>query len=1098
MSHALAQDDADDEDTTATTSDEKPMEEVVVTGIRQNLMNAQALKRNAETVIESITAEELGSFPDKSIAEALQRVAGVTVNRFAASADTAHFSAEPSGVIVRGLNQVRTEFNGRDSFSANSSRGLSWGDVSPELMAGVDTYKNQMAELIEGGIAGTVNMRTRLPFDQDANSLALSAAANYGDLSEKWTPDLSGLYSTRWNTANGGEMGFLFNGAYSKVETRSEGIQLYRMNRFRDVYSPDTLYYIPAIISARDNLYDRERKGMSMALQWANADDSVRLTTQYNRSQYDNAWEEYLVQTSPADLSYSQSVFYEISGIDLNAYDVTAPLPAPGTDPFTFDNRGLFQTGTMVTGVGWWGADDAESATFASNAAGQQMVNACYGWNACSPTLRGIDTATTTRSNNNHNMTQDVSINLKWAPTDTMRANFDLQYVDSKVKNYDIEVSFWTFAMATLDLTGQHPTFALSQPVNVNQSAAGFADPDNYYIRSIMDHYEDSSGDELAFRADFEFDIDSDWMRSLKVGTRYADRNQDVNWTTYNWQNVANNWTGNQAGYYNLDRHAPDTQYGSGFTGYPEGYYTTRTFDPSFYGGGILSPSTYVFANMNMLQHRQPWADAMGATSLGLSGGVGWDPICSNTGDRADEIPGTCFTPSELVNVSEETLAFYVQLNFGGGNAELFGVPVEGNLGVRYVETTNNSTGGVSYPLLGDQYFFERVPDPNNPGSTIDVPLPRAYENLGCYPNEAQPGQPAPSVPFTLGCYISEADFNFMNGADVVGTSTKKHEHFLPSFNIKFELTDEWLLRLAASRALARPDMGNLKNYVGIGSTLPDANDSSDPLWIKNANGQITGANVYYSGSAQNPFLAPVVATQYDLSLEYYFADVGSLTMAWFQKSFDDYIQFGRYNREVTNNGVDRVVQVQGPLNGSGAEINGYEIAFQRFFDFLPSPFDGLGIQANYTHINNKGIVNQNITNVGGAGTTITSQAPDQVEVNKLEGLSDHSYTVIGMYEKGPVSARLAYSWRSKYLVTAIDCCVAYPIWNEDYGQLDGSLRWNVTDRMEIALQVSNITNAETVLRQQVTNADDGGLVLPNAWFQNDRRYTLSFRYRNK
>ena len=130
------------------------MEEVTVTAMRRNLESAQMLKREADTVIESITAEDLGSFPDKSIAEALQRVAGITVNRFAASSDTAHFSAEPSGVIVRGLNMVRTEFNGRDTFSANSSRGLSWSDVSPELMSGVDTYKNQMAELIEGGIAG--------------------------------------------------------------------------------------------------------------------------------------------------------------------------------------------------------------------------------------------------------------------------------------------------------------------------------------------------------------------------------------------------------------------------------------------------------------------------------------------------------------------------------------------------------------------------------------------------------------------------------------------------------------------------------------------------------------------------------------------------------------------------------------------------------------------------------------------------------------------------------------------------------------------------------------------------------------------------------
>jgi outer membrane receptor protein involved in Fe transport len=82
-------------------------------------------------------------------------------------------------------------------------------------------------------------------------------------------------------------------------------------------------------------------------------------------------------------------------------------------------------------------------------------------------------------------------------------------------------------------------------------------------------------------------------------------------------------------------------------------------------------------------------------------------------------------------------------------------------------------------------------------------------------------------------------------------------------------------------------------------------------------------------------------------------------------------------------------------------------------------------------------------------------------------------------------------------MVTAVDCCVAVPIWNEDYGQLDGSLRWRITDTMEIGVSGSNLTNSETVLRQQVENYEDGGLTLPNAWFQNDRRYTLTFRYFN-
>lgn len=1058
------------ESTEETAEESTLLEEVVVQGMRQSLENAQDLKRNAPTVVDSITAKDLGSFPDKSVAEALQRVAGITVNRFAASSDTAHFSAEPSGVVVRGLNQVRTEFNGRTSFSANSSRGLSWGDVSPELMSGVDTYKNQMAELIEGGIAGTVNMRTRVPFDQEGEMIALTVNSNYGDLSEEVTPEVSGLYSNRWETGVG-EFGFLANFAHSEVETKTEGSQLYRMNRFRDVYEEDSLYYIPASVNMRENVYERERNGVALALQFQNPDETVVLTTQYNRSEYKNAWEEYVVQVAPADLSFGESVLYEVGQQNLEASDTTAPRPAEGTDPFTFNSGGLFQRGVMTTGTGWWGGDAAEAASFASNAAGEPFVNPCYGWNGCSPAQRGVDMTTSTRSNNNENMTQDFAVNLKWALTDRIRSNFDVQYVDSEVQNYDIAMDFGTYANFDLDLSGERPVMGLQDPTNVNMSPGNWANPNNYRIHSIMDHIEDSEGDQLALRSDFEFDIDNGWMESIKTGVRWAERDQTVRWSAYNWENVANTWTGGQAPYYNLDRHDPANGEGAQprFTGYPQGFYEVRDFGTSSYHD--INVNQFVFADMDLLQNRRRMANSLGASALGFTGGTGWDPVCSNRGEtRGQEVPGTCFSPAEIADVSEETQAAYVQFNFGGSETEVFGVPYSGNFGVRYVKTINTSSGGIGYPGLDSQY-------------------------LDCEPAEAEDGQPAPAVPNSLGCYLSAEDVNFMNGGTFTNEVKKTHHNLLPSFNIKFDLTDEVIMRFAASKAMARPDIGNLRNYTGVSETLPDIEDANDPLWIKNDQGEIVGANVRYTSGAQNPYLEPIEATQFDLALEYYFADVGSMTFTVFQKEFDNYIQFGSQNVEFTNNGVTRTVEVRRPLNGDGAEIKGFELAFQRFFDFLPAPFDGLGMQANYTYIDNKGITNTNVQSQGADGTTVTDQAPDTIGVDRLEGLSDHAYNIIGMYEKGDWQARLAYSWRDEYMVTAIDCCVAYPIWNKDYGSLDGSIKYSLTDNLDIAFQASNLLSEETVLEQQVTNVEDGGLRLPNARFVNDRRYTLGLRY---
>ena len=184
-------------------------------------------------------------------------------------------------------------------------------------------------------------------------------------------------------------------------------------------------------------------------------------------------------------------------------------------------------------------------------------------------------------------------------------------------------------------------------------------------------------------------------------------------------------------------------------------------------------------------------------------------------------------------------------------------------------------------------------------------------------------------------------------------------------------------------------------------------------------------------------------------------------------------------------------------MNGDGAKLQGFELAFQTFFDFLPAPFDGFGVQANYTYIDNKGITNTNTNSTdSGGGSIIGGHAPDVIAVDVLEGLSKDSYNLIGMYEKGDLAVRVAYSWRSEYLVTAKDCCAVYPIWNDDQGHLDASIRYNINDNIEISLQGSNLTNVTTKLKQQATDSADGGLLLPNAWFQNDRRYTLGVRFK--
>ena len=326
------------------------------------------------------------------------------------------------------------------------------------------------------------------------------------------------------------------------------------------------------------------------------------------------------------------------------------------------------------------------------------------------------------------------------------------------------------------------------------------------------------------------------------------------------------------------------------------------------------------------------------------------------------------------------------------------------------------------------------------------------------------------------------------------------HNNFLPSFNLKLDLSEKWLLRFAASKAMSRPDIGLLKNVATIAQELPQQNNINDPRWISSG-GTITGVTPRYAGSSFNPFLKPITAWQFDVSLENYFANVGSFALTFFYKKFYNYIQYGDFERQVTNGGVTRTANVRGPGNGKGAELQGFEIAYQRFLDFLPSPLDGLGFQANYTYIENEGISNANLTSVGsdGGGTTTPGTVGTSLSPGSLEGLSKHAYNLVGMYEKGPLAVRLAYNWRSRYLVTAYDCCVYLPVWQKEAGFLDGTIRYAVTKNVELNLRGSNLLNTITKLEQQVTDEDspEGRIVrVPNAWFQNDRRFEFGARFK--
>ncbi|GAA6137899.1 TonB-dependent receptor [Arenicella sp. 4NH20-0111] len=262
------------------------LEEVTVYGVRSSLKTAQDIKKNADTHVDAISASDLGALPDVSVLEALQRVPGVSIERFAAPTDPDHFSTEGSGVTLRGLPNTRSEFNGRDTFSADSGRGLSFQDVSPELLGSVEIFKNHTADMVEGGISGTINLNTRKPFDSEERILNFSAQANYGDLEGEVTPSISGLYSDRFEVSSG-EVGVLLSYANSDLDFRSDGAQ------FGFHTQDDQGRFAPINAGIRTTSTNRKREGISAALQYENTDKTFSVLAEYISSDSDNNWLEY-------------------------------------------------------------------------------------------------------------------------------------------------------------------------------------------------------------------------------------------------------------------------------------------------------------------------------------------------------------------------------------------------------------------------------------------------------------------------------------------------------------------------------------------------------------------------------------------------------------------------------------------------------------------------------------------------------------------------------------------------------------------------------------------------------------------------------------
>lgn len=1039
--------------------------EIVVTGFRAALQSAQGRKENADTVIDSITAEDIGALPDRSVTEALQRIPGVTINRFSAGVDPDHFSVEGSGVTIRGLSYVGSRFNGRDAFSAGNGSGLSFADVPSELLAGVDVYKTPSADLIEGGIGGIVNLRTRLPFDQSGLLVAGSLELNYGDFVKKSAPTFSGLISNRWSTGIG-EIGLLASASYSQLYSQADRIGISSF-RPRTTYSdgtrtdvvpfagatagPSALFPRGAVLGRQN--FNRERYGYSAAAQWESNDGTLAATFQFLRSDARQAWSENTIEIATDNVS-NNGDSRAVAGTSLE-----------------FDDSGVFENG-VITGPTGWRADQ-------QNTTGDIRT----------PIL-GLQSNNIRRDHYERIKTTDYSANLRWTPSENLAINLDYQHVDSKSNVEDNTLWGSTYQDAMIDLNGHglpfvqfippqncdpapcqgNPGFDPNSPSYFTGSHQDYLDPFNSFYRSAMDHLEQSDGSEDAFRVDAELSFpDSGFLKSLQVGGRYADTEQTARFSIYNWGVLSEQW-GNGGPVW-FDDNVDSVTGGNGGAPLP-GY--EEVFYPNFFRGAANNPIAgqgRLFYSGNTVKDRAAYiayANAIarewqGTTTCGVDGrtiNAGWNSLA----DRCGNVAGTPFQPGEINPQQNKNLALYGMIKFDSEFGS--GMRFTGNVGLRYTRTKRTSQG------------FQQFA--NNPTSITS--------EQACI-DAANAGQPATGF-CTFTPAVRQQARNYMNGALLPIDAKTNYDYFLPSVNLKLEVGGGLQFRAGYFKGVFAPPFGFSRNYFNVTGLSANQNVDSSGAAIP---GSFT---IQSTVTAGNPNLLPTTSDNFDLTAEYYFSKVGQVTLSMFHKRLHNVVTNATVSTDLTNNGATFPVVLTTAINSPDTgKVTGAEVSYQQVFDFLPGPLSGLGLQATYTYVKSSGVPQ----------TTLSATDPDVAAGRQsaisgdsfpLQGLSKHTINITPFIDIGPLSLRASYNWRSRYLLTIRDVITPFdPIFQRAYGQLDASATVTVTDQFKLGIQAVNILNSQTKTEAAVLNGSGDIQYVPRQWYMSDRRFTILARF---
>ena len=915
--------------------DESQVDEIVVTGFRGSLRQALNIKRNETGIVDAIVAEDIADFPDLNLAEAIQRIPGVAIDRDA---------GEGRSLTVRGLSSdfTRTRINGMEaqattgatdsSGGANRGRGFDFNVFASELFNSITVRKSASAETEEGSLGATIDLQATRPFDYDGFTAAASAQGSYNDLSEQWNPRGAILLSNTWND---GKFGALISAAYSERSIIEEGFSSVRWVNAIGTGSSGGFCSPVGVTPVNPAGTANGASAANCATGVARPANTPGNVTAYNTANQSTVFIPRLPRYGR--LTHEQE-----------RLGVTGSLqwrPAPST---TLSLDVLYSKLDATRQE-----DFLEALSFSRNAAagGQTQVHVVDAVVDNNMLVYGVFNNVDVRSESRYDelsteFTQ-VSFTLDHDFSDRLRGRFYAGRAESNFANpiqTTVTLDRSNIQGYSWDFRGNPNTPVISYGFDVTNPANWEWRPSTAAVPRSEIRLRPNGVDTVFESIQYDIEFEPTDFFTWKAG---------FNWKTYSSDS------------YEFRR-------------------ADETVVPVLPGGTTVADISRLVtgfgSNLIPAGTDSSWLipDLNAIASL-------FNIYCNcDTG-----VAGGNFTLTSITNgnarsgnrlIEEEDMAAYLQGDF---STEIWGMPLRGNFGVRQVNTKLYAQG---------------------------------YSSTG-------------------------------GGTLVEGTH--EYDNTLPSLNLTIEPVNDFLVRFAAARVMARPQIGN--TLAGTNYLVPTTSLAA------------TGPN--FTASIGNVGLKPFLADTYDLSFEWYFAPESLLSFTYFYKDINTYIQIIRQDLEYQQltalnpsafapsfcTGAcssTTIFQLTSAVNTEGGPLKGFEISYQQPFRFLPGLLENLGVQLNYTQVESE----IDYCNDALCTTFVTED---------LINLSPRSYNGTLYYEDDRFSARISAAFRDQYLQNVPGRNNNLLEGKMETFSLDTSMAYDLTDQVTVTFEGLNLTDEE-------------------------------------